>query len=125
VVGGLLLGRFGWPAIFWVNVPVTLLAAAVVHRAPAATARATLERPRLDVAGTVLATATITVVVALGIESGHLAPAQLVAGVIVALVLITVTVAMERRRARTGRPTMVPASAWRSRSFNAPTPSPC
>src|SRR5262249_8967382 len=117
VIGGLLLGRFGWPAIFWVNVPVTVLAAAVVHRAPPAAGRVGPDRGRLDVAGTGLATATITLAVALGIESGPLAAAQLAGGLGIAVALLVATVAVERGRAHAGRSTLVPPSAWRSRSF--------
>lgn len=54
-LGGGLIGTLGWPAIFWLNVPLGLLALWLAHRhLPADRRIATAARPRLDVAGTLL-----------------------------------------------------------------------
>ena len=69
VVGGELVGAFGWPSIFLANLPVLTLSAVLAvraRRALVAVDRATL--PRFDWAGTVLLAATLTSLV-LGLEA--------------------------------------------------------
>jgi MFS family permease len=69
VVGGELVGAFGWPSIFLANLPVLALSAVLAvraRRALVAVDRATL--PRFDWAGTVLLAATLTSLV-LGLEA--------------------------------------------------------
>ncbi len=53
VVGGLLVARFGWPSIFWVNVPLCAVVALVALIAPAG--EPAESGRRLDVPGQVLA----------------------------------------------------------------------
>ena len=99
LLGGGLIAAAGWPAIFWVNAPVGLLAVVLVQRfVPESRA----ERPRrVDPVGQVL------VIVALGsltysiIESGSagLGSAQTVAAGLAAIVALVAFVAYERRRA--------------------------
>jgi EmrB/QacA subfamily drug resistance transporter len=67
VVGGELVRAFGWPSIFAANLPVIGLVA--VLTATGRTRRAeSQDRPRFDVVGTVLLTATLAALV-LGLES--------------------------------------------------------
>jgi MFS family permease len=67
VVGGELVRAFGWPSIFAANLPVIGLAA--VLAAAGRTRRAeSQDRPRFDVVGTVLLTATLAALV-LGMEA--------------------------------------------------------
>ena len=57
VLGGMLTGWVGWPAIFYINVPIGIAAIALTHRhcvAPAPKART-----RLDLTGQVLAVLTV------------------------------------------------------------------
>lgn len=57
VIGGLLVAAFGWPAIFWVNLPLCLLVAVVVAAVPAGTAptpTTTTRARRLDLPGQAL-----------------------------------------------------------------------
>ncbi len=66
VVGGDLVARYGWPSVFWVNVPLCTVVAAVALRTPAVAAP---HRRRLDAAGAaltcvVLGLATYAVVLA-------------------------------------------------------------
>jgi MFS family permease len=68
VVGGELVGAFGWPSIFLANLPVLALSAVLARtrRALVGVDRAT--PPRFDWAGTVLLAATLTSLV-LGLEA--------------------------------------------------------
>lgn len=72
IVGGVLLGAFGWPSIFVVNVPVCIVAALLTLRSLPALAPAGKPR-RFDVSGQILAIVALTALVASIIES--LAPA--------------------------------------------------
>jgi EmrB/QacA subfamily drug resistance transporter len=59
-LGGLLIAGFGWPALFFVNVPLGILTLLLAHRyLPADRLRAVADRPRFDHLGTVLLTLTL------------------------------------------------------------------
>ena len=112
VVGGVLVARYGWPAVFWVNVPLCVLVALVVLVAPAG------ERPesgrRLDVPGQVLAAVGLaagTWAVVLAGRDGIGGPVLLAgAGAVVALAAFVV---VERRSSDP----MLPLPLLRERSF--------
>lgn len=67
VLGGLLTSAYGWPAIFWVNVPVGVAVLAVAAVSLPADDRG--GRGRIDVAGAVVATAGVTALVYLLVEA--------------------------------------------------------
>lgn len=58
-LGGLLIGWFGWPAIFLINVPLGLLAFAMVFMSLPATASARLAAVRFDHLGTLVLALTL------------------------------------------------------------------
>lgn len=99
VVGGALVTGLGWRWVFWVNLPVVLLAlvltALVVPESRAS------RPPRLDLPGQALLILLVGGTVALLIEAPHVgwsSPAVAVAGVIV-LMLAVALVLVERARA--------------------------
>src|SRR4051812_20513792 len=99
LLGGALIAAAGWPAIFWVNAPLGLLAVVLVHRF-VPESRAPTPR-RVDPVGQIL------VIVALGsltyaiIESGSagVGSARTLSTAAVAVVALVTFVAYERRRA--------------------------
>ena len=96
VVGGLLVAASGWPAVFWVNLPLCALVALVVTVAPAGPP-ASSER-RLDLPGQALAAVGLaagTYAVVLAGRDGLGTPVVLTA--VVAVVALTGFVAVERR----------------------------
>jgi MFS family permease len=112
VVGGLLVARYGWPSVFWVNVPLCLAVALVVLVAPAGDPPE--EGRRLDLPGQLLAAAGLaagTWAVVLAGRDGLGAPVLLAgAASVVALVAFAV---VERRSADP----MLPLPLLRQRSF--------
>lgn len=99
LLGGVLTARFGWSAIFFINVPV---GAAVLMAIPVLVARGQPSvRNPLDVIGAVTVTAATTALVAafsLVIEAGFAAPLTL--GLFAAgLALLVIFVIVERRSA--------------------------
>ncbi|KAB8194786.1 MFS transporter [Nonomuraea phyllanthi] len=104
LLGGVLTQAFGWPAVFYVNVPLATAAAllAVPLIDPGATAgllRAA--KRRFDLAGALTATAGTTLVVfalVQGPESGWTAPA-VIGGAVAGAVLLATFVTIEARSA--------------------------
>ncbi|MFC8043380.1 MFS transporter [Nocardia sp. NPDC057353] len=98
VTGGALIAAFGWRAVFWINVPVVLVAIALV-RALVPESRGARVR-RLDLPGQVLLIGVLWVGVGVLIEGprvGWGSPAAL-AGYVVFGVLVVVFVRVETRR---------------------------
>jgi MFS transporter, DHA2 family, methylenomycin A resistance protein len=99
VLGGLLVAGTGWPAIFWVNVPLCALGLWLVRRLDETpTGR---DRPPLDVAGQLLATLLLAGLIATLIESRArgLADPLVWGGGVATLALGAMLVVVERRAA--------------------------
>ncbi len=113
VVGGLLLSVFSWSSIFWVNVPIGVLAIAI-SAAGVTESRESAPRP-LDVPGVMLSALGLFLV-AFGLvysaDAGWNSPA--VAGCIAAGVAVGVAFAARERRTKSP---MAPPALLRTRSF--------
>jgi EmrB/QacA subfamily drug resistance transporter len=72
-LGGVLIGGFGWPAIFLVNVPLGLLSLLCAYRyLPPDSCGAPTERPRFDYLGTLLLALTLAAyALAMTLGRGH------------------------------------------------------
>nr|WP_273377939.1 MFS transporter [Actinopolymorpha pittospori] len=108
LLGGVLTQTFGWPAVFYVNVPLAAVAVvlALLLITPVATPPTRAARARFDVSGMLTATAGITLVVfslVQGAESGWLTPVVLGAAA-VGLVLLWAFVRIQRRGNRSSHP---------------------
>lgn len=113
VIGGFLIGEFGWPAIFIVNLPVAALAALLT-----VTAVREVHEPspgRLDVPGQALAAAALGLLAAAAIEGGRRGfsgwlPLALLASGAVALIAFLL---IEQRRPQP----MLPLGYFRDRTY--------
>jgi MFS transporter, DHA2 family, methylenomycin A resistance protein len=95
VVGGLLVQQFGWPAVFWLNVPVTAVALVpLIRRGGSAPARTGARR--IDWPGAVLLSALIGGVVTAIIEARE-DPALATGAAVVAGLAAGALVLVERR----------------------------
>jgi DHA2 family methylenomycin A resistance protein-like MFS transporter len=116
VIGGLLLTSFGWRSIFWVNLPICLVGAALTLAfAPATPGRD--EEPRLDLAGQGL-----VILALLGLVGGVIEarPLGLGSPIVVAAAVLFVAaaigfVAVEHR----SRAPMLPLHFFRNTGFDA------
>ncbi len=120
IVGGVLItlniAGLGWHSIFWMNVPLGLLAAVLAYRylhlgrSP--------ERERLDAGGAVLSTVSLFLLLSAlaDVQQRGWRPAH-VAMIAAALVLAAVFVAHQRRRERGGRTTLVRLDLFADRRF--------
>jgi len=116
LLGGVLVGTLGWPWIFFVNLPVGLLALALCRPLlDAGKGSGTDASERFDLAGAFLITTSIlTAVYAIvGAETAGWASSRTVLLAVASVVLLTTFVAVERR---TPAP-LVPLDAFRSRNL--------
>jgi predicted MFS family arabinose efflux permease len=112
IIGGLLTGFAGWRWVFFVNVPIIAVmvagSAALLHTEPAGPTR-----PRLDIGGAVVGTASVIALVA-GVATSSTAPVRAAAFVAAAVGLFGVFVWVERAAAEP----LVPFSVFRSRELS-------
>jgi DHA2 family methylenomycin A resistance protein-like MFS transporter len=99
VLGGVLVAGAGWPAIFWVNVPLCAAGLSLVRRLRETPAGR--DRPPLDVPRQVLATLLLAALIATLIESRTrgFGDALVIAGIVATIALAAGLAAVERRAA--------------------------
>lgn len=100
-IGGLLLERFGWPAVFWARVPLALLALLLLRGMPARP-RPAVREPFDAVGGALLALAIGTMLLAVN-QARHLATGGYQA-LALGLVAVLAAVAFARWERRSPRP---------------------
>ncbi|WP_396427082.1 MFS transporter [Leifsonia shinshuensis] len=111
LVGGLLVQTFGWPAVFWVNLPLAVgLAACVLVAVPST--REHVDRRPLDVPGAALLILAVMAVIA---GAAWIEQAETRALGAVAVALGAVLAVLLAVRLRTARSPLIPADAFRSR----------
>src|SRR6266550_71697 len=116
VIGGVLVETVGWRGVFFVNVPLCLLGAAVSPRVVPPGAPGTM-RPHLDLMGACLVTAGVAALVyapTAGVDAGWTSASFFVA-VAASGVLLTAFVLRERRSPQP----LMPLSIFRSRTLAA------
>ncbi|MDI3409230.1 MFS transporter [Streptomyces cavernicola] len=111
VLGGVLVAQWGWRAVFWVNVPVALLIAALTLAVRQRTPERTASQ-RLDLSGAALLAAVLAVLVhtLAGVPTRGWGGASTVFGLAAALALAALLVTRERR----GTHPIVPHAVARS-----------
>ncbi|MGH3257428.1 MAG: MFS transporter [Streptosporangiaceae bacterium] len=120
VLGGILVQFTSWRAVFLVNVPVGLLAAAVapaILGAAQAKAGRTSRRPRLDVRGALLITSAVTLLVfavSQGAISGWTSPLVIAAAITAAAAAAVFVKAEARHPEPLIRPSLLHRSALRN-----------
>lgn len=95
IVGGVLTESAGWRAIFWLNVPVGVVALAMTYRYLPESADPC--RSRLDVASQVLTAAGLTALTLALVQGRHLGVAATTGLAVVAVTCIAVFVVRQRR----------------------------
>jgi EmrB/QacA subfamily drug resistance transporter len=117
LLGGLLVERISWSAIFWVNVPIGVVAAAVCVWA--VTESRDGERRRLDLVGTALVTAALfaLVVAVIGTSSAGWTSTRTIGLVVAGVALLASFLAWEHRHADP----MIPLGFFRRPAFSTST----
>jgi EmrB/QacA subfamily drug resistance transporter len=115
VLGGVLTTAFGWRSVFFINVPVGLLVAALVLRAVPADRPARADRRQLDTLGalTVVAGLVLLVYAVEGTGEHGWGSAHTLIALAAATALLVAFVAVELRVSQP----LVPPSIWRTRSL--------
>jgi len=119
-LGGWLAGRFGWPAVFYINVPVGVVAIALAFRV-IETDRPEGRPERFDYGGATLFTGGL-VALLVALNQGHAwgwGSARTLALLAASLLLLAVFVAVERRQPHP----MLDLGLFHSRVFSATTTS--
>jgi EmrB/QacA subfamily drug resistance transporter len=122
VIGGALVSGnlfgLGWRAIFLLNVPIGLAALAGAALLVPADSRARSRAPRLDLAGMVLATGAVLLLIyplVQGREAGW--PAWMLVMMAASVPAFGIFVLHQRARQRAGRDPLVETSIWHKREF--------
>ncbi len=110
VVGGDLVARYGWPAVFWLNLPLCLAVLVVVLRTPSVAAP---HRQRLDVGGAVLT----CVVLGLATYAVVLAGRHGLSGGVIGCSVGTVVAALVLARVERRPDPLLPTDLVRDRRF--------
>jgi MFS transporter, DHA2 family, methylenomycin A resistance protein len=115
LVGGLLIASLGWRSIFFINVPIGLVAIGLTCRHTVETTRSRERGP--DVPGQVLAVIALVALTAAMVEAGRrgFADPLVLGGCVVAVAAGAGFVALEARRENP----MLPLRLFRSRTFSA------
>ncbi len=114
LIGGILVHQFGWRSVFWVNVPLGVLAIVMAQRLLAAPARQPRDLSLFSHALGVAALAGLSFVLIEGPVLGWLSPGVLAAG---ALTLLSAWQLL--RRERSGSHPLLPRELFHSSSFGA------